>query len=140
MLASTVTTVAVFLPVIFIEEEAGQLFKDIAIAISFAIIISLIVSVSAIPSITHQFYRWRNRKKKANKDRVGRAGASVAGVLVSLSALSIRNWKNTPSDRGHADDDRHCRGFPVEAQGGISSPGQPQPGSQYHDSTARVLS
>ncbi len=35
--ASTVTTVAVFLPVLFIEERAGQLFRDIAIALCSAI-------------------------------------------------------------------------------------------------------
>jgi len=51
VLASTLTTVAVFLPVIFVEEEAGQLFRDIAIAISFAVILSLVVSVTVIPSL-----------------------------------------------------------------------------------------
>jgi hydrophobic/amphiphilic exporter-1 (mainly G- bacteria), HAE1 family len=45
ILASTATTVAVFLPVIFMQEEAGQLFRDIAIAITFAILISLFVSI-----------------------------------------------------------------------------------------------
>jgi HAE1 family hydrophobic/amphiphilic exporter-1 len=52
LLASTVTTVAVFLPIIFIEQRAGQLFKDIAIAISSAIVISLIVAVTVIPSLS----------------------------------------------------------------------------------------
>ena len=37
VLASTLTTVAVFLPVVFMEQEAGQLFKDIAIAVTCAI-------------------------------------------------------------------------------------------------------
>lgn len=52
LLASTVTTVAVFLPIMFIEERAGQLFKDIAIAICSAIVISLIVSITVIPSLS----------------------------------------------------------------------------------------
>jgi HAE1 family hydrophobic/amphiphilic exporter-1 len=91
VLASTATTVAVFLPVIFMEEEAGQLFKDIAIAITFAIMLSLVVSVSAIPSIAHQFYRLRKRKKQKNHDLAGRAGARMAGLLVRLSQISIRN-------------------------------------------------
>jgi HAE1 family hydrophobic/amphiphilic exporter-1 len=51
VLASTLTTIAVFLPVIFVEQEAGQLFKDIAIAISFAVFLSLIVSITVIPSL-----------------------------------------------------------------------------------------
>jgi HAE1 family hydrophobic/amphiphilic exporter-1 len=34
ILASTVTTIAVFIPILYIEEQAGQLFRDIALAIS----------------------------------------------------------------------------------------------------------
>ena len=50
VIASTLTTLAVFLPVLFIEEEAGQLFRDIALAISSAVALSLIVSVTVIPT------------------------------------------------------------------------------------------
>jgi HAE1 family hydrophobic/amphiphilic exporter-1 len=52
ILASTLTTIAVFLPVVFIEEEAGQLFKDIAIAISCSVGLSLIVAITVIPSLS----------------------------------------------------------------------------------------
>ena len=52
VLASTLTTVAVFLPIIFIEEEAGQLFRDIAIAISSAVALSLLISVTGIPALS----------------------------------------------------------------------------------------
>jgi HAE1 family hydrophobic/amphiphilic exporter-1 len=40
VLASTLTTMAVFIPVVYVQEEAGQLFKDIAIAISCAVALS----------------------------------------------------------------------------------------------------
>jgi HAE1 family hydrophobic/amphiphilic exporter-1 len=49
VLASTLTTVAVFLPVLFVREEAGQLFGDIALAISAAVVLSLVVSVLVVP-------------------------------------------------------------------------------------------
>ena len=49
VLASTLTTVAVFLPVLFVQEEAGQLFGDIALAISAAVGLSLVVSVLVVP-------------------------------------------------------------------------------------------
>jgi HAE1 family hydrophobic/amphiphilic exporter-1 len=49
VLASTLTTVAVFLPVLFVREEAGQLFGDIAVAISAAVLLSLVVSVLVVP-------------------------------------------------------------------------------------------
>ena len=50
--ASTLTTVAVFLPVLFVQEEAGQLFRDIAVAVSAAVLISLVVSITMIPSLS----------------------------------------------------------------------------------------
>ncbi|HVS03043.1 MAG TPA: efflux RND transporter permease subunit [Thermoanaerobaculia bacterium] len=52
VLASTLTTIAVFLPVLFVQEEAGQLFRDIAIAISCAVGLSLIVAMTIIPSLS----------------------------------------------------------------------------------------
>jgi len=52
VLASTLTTVAVFVPVLFVEQEAGQLFRDIAIAISIAVLVSLIVSLTVVPMLS----------------------------------------------------------------------------------------
>ena len=49
VLASTLTTVAVFIPILLIQEEAGQLFRDIALAICAAVSLSLLVSVTVIP-------------------------------------------------------------------------------------------
>lgn len=52
VVASTLTTLAVFLPVLFVQDEAGQLFRDIALAISSAVALSLVVSVTLIPTFT----------------------------------------------------------------------------------------
>jgi len=57
VLASTLTTLAVFLPVLFVEEEAGQLFRDIALAISAAVGLSLIISLTVIPTATARLLR-----------------------------------------------------------------------------------
>jgi len=90
ILASTATTVAVFLPVIFMQEEAGQLFRDIAIAITFAILISLFVSISVIPTTMHRFYR---RKKERPPTRLQKSvvGPILAGFIMRLSSLCLRN-------------------------------------------------
>ncbi len=48
--ASTMTTVLVFIPVAFVEQEAGQLYSDIAIAVSAAILASMLVAVTALPA------------------------------------------------------------------------------------------
>jgi len=57
VLASTLTTIAVFVPVVFIQEEVGQLFGDIAIAISCAVALSLIVAITVIPSLSAKILR-----------------------------------------------------------------------------------
>jgi len=70
VLASTLTTIAVFLPVVFVEEEAGQLFKDIAIAISAAVALSLITSITVIPTLSARILekvkRTEEDKRKSN--------------------------------------------------------------------------
>jgi multidrug efflux pump subunit AcrB len=50
LLASATTTVAIFMPVLFLENEAGQLFSDLAITISAAVVASLLVAVTVLPT------------------------------------------------------------------------------------------
>ncbi|MBT8092285.1 MAG: efflux RND transporter permease subunit, partial [Gammaproteobacteria bacterium] len=50
VLASTLTTILVFLPILFIREEAGQLYSDVAIAISASIMASMLVAITLIPT------------------------------------------------------------------------------------------
>ncbi len=57
ILASTLTTIAVFLPVIFVQEEAGQLFRDIAVAVSCSVALSLMVSITVIPTLASKILR-----------------------------------------------------------------------------------
>lgn len=52
VVASTLTTVAVFLPLVFVEGVAGQLFKDQALTVAIAMLISLVVSLTLIPMLS----------------------------------------------------------------------------------------
>ena len=88
VLASTLTTMAVFLPVLFMVEEIGQLYRDIALAVSASVFISLIVSVSAIPAMTS---RWMRSGVKGGGDPswVERLSGMMAGGIYSLLKSSI---------------------------------------------------
>ncbi|MGD2083520.1 MAG: efflux RND transporter permease subunit, partial [Chromatiales bacterium] len=55
VLASTLTTVLVFIPIVFIREEAGQLYSDIAIAVSASILASMLVAITVIPTAAAHF-------------------------------------------------------------------------------------
>jgi HAE1 family hydrophobic/amphiphilic exporter-1 len=50
--ASTLTTVAVFLPIVFVEGVAGQLFKDQALTVTISLLASLVVAVTVIPMLS----------------------------------------------------------------------------------------
>ncbi|WP_290888371.1 efflux RND transporter permease subunit [Arenimonas sp.] len=52
VVASTLTTVAVFFPLVFVQGVAGQLFKDQALTVSIALVISLAVSLTLIPMLS----------------------------------------------------------------------------------------
>ena len=52
VVASTLTTVAVFLPIVFVEGVAGQLFRDQALTVTFSLLASLVVAVTLIPMLS----------------------------------------------------------------------------------------
>jgi multidrug efflux pump subunit AcrB len=53
--ASTATTVAIFLPIVFLEGEAGQLFADLALTVTAAICLSFIVATTVIPAFAMEY-------------------------------------------------------------------------------------
>ncbi|MBL1276174.1 MAG: efflux RND transporter permease subunit [Ectothiorhodospiraceae bacterium] len=57
LLASTATTVAIFLPIVFLKDEAGQLFADLALTIAATVTISLLVAVTVLPAAAATFLR-----------------------------------------------------------------------------------
>ena len=76
LLASTLTTVAIFLPIVFVEDEAGQLFRDIAIAVSASVSLSLIVAITVIPMMAAKIIS-RRRAEAGEGDAPGRQALLV---------------------------------------------------------------
>ena len=64
VLASTATTVLVFAPILFVQQEAGQLYSDIAIAISGAIIASMLVAIFVVPVALANFGKKQDLDEK----------------------------------------------------------------------------
>jgi HAE1 family hydrophobic/amphiphilic exporter-1 len=52
VVATTLTTVAVFLPLVFVEGVAGQLFRDQALTVSIALLISMVIALTLIPMLS----------------------------------------------------------------------------------------
>jgi HAE1 family hydrophobic/amphiphilic exporter-1 len=74
VIASTLTTVAVFLPVVFVEGFAAQLFRDQALTVSFSLLASLVVALTLIPMIAAR------GKRKTTEDAEGAESNREAGT------------------------------------------------------------
>ena len=108
VVASTLTTIAVFLPLVFVDGIAGQLFRDQALTVAIAIAISLLVSMTLIPMLSSLKGRpplafpeeaaaeaWRPESRWQKPVALGRRGF-VAGVRWSFFALAwlvVRVWR-----------------------------------------------
>ena len=90
VLASTLTTVMVFLPVVFLKLEAGQLYSDIAIGISAMILMSMIVAITMIPAAASRFLTHREVPAGHAK---GIGGFFVrAGLSFGASLTGFMDW------------------------------------------------
>ncbi len=93
VVASTLTTLAVFLPVVFVQQEAGQLFRDIALAISFAVALSLIVSVTVIPVAAARLFKRQGNRQESRHPLAGFANffvGSVVGINQWIQRTTLR--------------------------------------------------
>lgn len=93
VVANSLTTMVVFLPIIFVKEEAGQLFRDIAIAISGAVGLSMVVSVTVIPPLAARILAGKARSAGAGSRSAEGAGGSSgedAGRLAAALAWLVR--------------------------------------------------
>ncbi|PRP96084.1 efflux RND transporter permease subunit [Enhygromyxa salina] len=90
LLASTATTAAVFIPVILWQDEVGELLRDVAAAISVAVLVSLVVSVFAIPSLAARFLKTKAQRQRERElagestpppDRAGGLGPRMRAVV-----------------------------------------------------------
>ena len=113
ILASTLTNVAVFLPVVFVKGEAGQLFGDIALAVTAAVGLSLAVSGLMIPAAAAVLLSGRHAQaaaavvaagsdgtatavspRRASWDLLGRVGSAFVAAIVRLDRFLLASaWR-----------------------------------------------
>ena len=75
--ASTLTTVCVFLPIVFVEGITRQLFMDLALTMTYALLASLIVSLTLVPAMASGLLR----KEKQQKQRIMNRFLNGYGVM-----------------------------------------------------------
>ncbi len=91
--ASTLTTVAVFLPLVFVEGIAGQLFKDQALTITYSLLASLVVSITVLPMLMAVRFR---APEELFGQKAEPAGTAAAEPAKEAKPLSARRWIRVP--------------------------------------------
>ena len=105
VLGSTLTTVVVFVPILLIQNEVGQLFRDIAIALSVSVLLSMIVAITVVPAAASRLLKplstgtsslteagWLGRLSTAVSRllyRVSRYRTAALLIVIALTTLSI---------------------------------------------------
>ncbi len=103
LLASTATTVAIFIPIMFLEDAEGQMFADLALTIAIGVIVSLIVAITILPTAARYWLhdlpvpaehnaRWDNLASvlmKLTNSRNKQIGWIFGLVIFSISATVI---------------------------------------------------
>lgn len=72
IVASTLTTVVVFFPVIFIRGVSGIMFQQMAYVVSFSLLCSLVVALTLIPMLSSRFLRFQPVQHYKNENRLHR--------------------------------------------------------------------
>jgi len=108
VVASTLTTIAVFLPLVFVEGIAGQLFRDQALTVALAIAISLIVAMTLIPMLSslkdraplsfpeeapHPKWQPASRVLKPVAAVEHGVGAATRGGFFGIAWVIVRLWR-----------------------------------------------
>jgi len=92
ILASTITTAAVFIPIIAWQDEVGELLRDVAIAISVAVFLSLVVSVLVIPSFAARLLPTPRDQEPGRLARWGTRGLDAVSAAVGW--IVGRGWRS----------------------------------------------
>jgi len=66
IVASTLTTIVVFLPIVYLHGASGELFKDQAWTVAFSLLASLFVAILVIPMLFNFAYAKKKQKKQSS--------------------------------------------------------------------------
>ncbi|MGI9233222.1 MAG: efflux RND transporter permease subunit [Woeseiaceae bacterium] len=85
LLASTATTVAIFIPIMFLKDVEGQMFADLALTIAIGVSISLLVAITILPTTARYWMR-----KTPHEPKEGAAWDRLADKLMHLTSSRSR--------------------------------------------------
>ena len=85
IIASTITTLVIFLPLIFVRGVSGILFKELAYVIVFALLCSLMVSLSLVPMLASKLMRKPAEERKIRTAWIARLSSAAGEAFSNLN-------------------------------------------------------
>ncbi len=89
ILASTLTTICVFAPIIFTEGITRQLFTDLGLTLAYSLLASLIVSLTLVPAMSQGMLKKTRKSKEGVIGKVQNVYASMLSVLLHKKAIVL---------------------------------------------------
>lgn len=89
IIASTLTTVCVFLPIVFVTGMARQLFQDIGLTIAYSLIASLIIALTVVPAMSSKMFHKVSNKENKLVEKLSNGYAKLLGVALRFKAVVI---------------------------------------------------
>jgi HAE1 family hydrophobic/amphiphilic exporter-1 len=87
--ASTLTTICVFVPIVFVEGVAAQLFRDQALTVAFSLVVSLLVALTVIPMLASRQFKPGGETEPAPDSGVGASLVRIVADFVFLIATAV---------------------------------------------------
>ncbi len=87
--ASTLTTVCVFLPIVFVDGMTRDLFMDMALTLGYALIASLIVSLTLVPAMAHKLLAHQKERSHRFMDAFARLYRKTFRFAIAHRALVL---------------------------------------------------
>ncbi len=88
VIASTITTVCVFVPIVFVEGVAGQMFGDQALTVTFSLLVSLGVALTVIPMLASRKF-FAGGEKIETVALAGRSNPITRGLAAFFGAIGV---------------------------------------------------
>lgn len=98
IIASTLTTIVVFLPIVYLQGASGELFKDQAWTVTFSLLSSLFVAILVIPTLYERVFRKSETKNQAQEvkvamqEKTAHAGKLITTYAHMLNTLLDKRW------------------------------------------------
>ena len=103
IIASTLTTVVVFLPLVFVRGMAGVMFKQLPIVVSFSLLCSLVVALTLVPMLAARFL------PPAGRERAAASTVGAAAVRMHAAGL-LTAWRRATGSLLHVALNHRARG------------------------------